>query len=99
MSNRTIYLRVCVVEEIPTRKREETLEETVDGFEIEFDDLRDARKALRNVSDTLEDFEQEDIMDDGSDDDEKDDDDDDDVDELLADVTTRVKKVLRKKLR
>lgn len=100
MSNRTVYLRVAIIEEIPTRKHDETVEETVDGFEIEFADLRDARKVLRSTSDALEEFEQFDIMDDGDEDDEEDDDgEDEDVERLLADVTTRVKKHLRKKLR
>jgi hypothetical protein len=97
VSNRTIYLRVCVVEEIPTRK--DVVEETVDGFEIEFADLRDARKVLRAVSDKLEDYEQEDIMDDGSGGDDAEDDEDDDTEELLGKVTSVVKAHVRKKLR
>lgn len=93
--NRTIYLRVCIVEEIPTRKATETVEETIDGFEIEFTDLRDARRTLRSVSDALEDFEQEDMMDETGQDD--DDGGAGDLEKLIEATTKEItSKVLRK---
>jgi hypothetical protein len=100
MSNRLIYLRVCIVEEIPTRKRDEIVEETVDGFEIEFSDLREARQVLREVSDELDKHKQLDLMDEGDEEDDGGDQDDEDTQQQVLDsISNHVKTVIRKKFR